>query len=158
MVDDRARSAISTGTEFGLGTLLLRYSRDFEKQADLLGAQIMARAGYDPRNLARMFETIEKTSGGGGSPQWMSSHPNPGNRTTYITKEAQALTIGSPPDRSRFEPARARFASLPPAASMADVERRAPSASETTTATGTPGRPVPAPSAKFRDFIGGNVF
>ena len=42
---------------------MLRYSRDFEKQADLLGAQIMARAGYDPRDLARMFETIEKEVG-----------------------------------------------------------------------------------------------
>ena len=40
---------IAEGTQFGLGTLLLRYSRDYEKQADLLGAQIMARAGYDPR-------------------------------------------------------------------------------------------------------------
>ncbi len=43
---------IAEGTQFGLGTLLVRYSRDYEKQADLLGAQIMARAGYDPRALA----------------------------------------------------------------------------------------------------------
>ena len=43
---------IAEGTQFGLGTLLLRYSRDYEKQADLLGAQIMARAGDDPRALA----------------------------------------------------------------------------------------------------------
>ena len=40
---------------------MLRYSRDFEKQADLLGAQIMAQAGYDPRDLAHMFETIESS-------------------------------------------------------------------------------------------------
>ena len=44
-----AGSAIMQGTQFGTGTLLLRYSRDFEKQADLMGVQIMARAGYDPR-------------------------------------------------------------------------------------------------------------
>jgi predicted Zn-dependent protease len=49
-------TAIATGTDFGLGTMMMRYSRDFEKQADLLGAQIMARAGYDPRDLGRMFE------------------------------------------------------------------------------------------------------
>ena len=61
-----AASAIAQGSQFGLGTLLLRYSREFEKQADLLGAQIMARAGYDPRSLARMFETIERESKGGG--------------------------------------------------------------------------------------------
>src|SRR5262249_62143921 len=88
-------SAIAQGSQFGLGTLLLRYSRDFEKQADLLGSQIMARAGYDPRDLAHMFETIaaEAKSSGGRAPQWMSSHPNPGNRTVYITKEAEMLKI-----------------------------------------------------------------
>jgi predicted Zn-dependent protease len=43
---------IAEGTQFRLGTLLLRYSRDYEKQANLLGAQIMARAGYEPRALA----------------------------------------------------------------------------------------------------------
>src|SRR6188768_3279302 len=73
VVGGAAGSVIAQGTQFGLGTMLLRYSRDFEKQADLLGAQIMARAGYDPRDLARMFETIERESReSGGSPQWMS--------------------------------------------------------------------------------------
>ena len=62
VVGGAAGSAIAQGSQFGLGTLLLRYSRDFEKQADLLGAQIMARAGYDPRALAHMFETIERES------------------------------------------------------------------------------------------------
>src|SRR5262245_35582299 len=69
IVGGAAGSAIAQGSQFGLGTLLLRYSRDFEKQADLLGSQIMAKAGYDPRALAHMFETIEretKSSGGGG--------------------------------------------------------------------------------------------
>ena len=62
VVGGAAGSAIAQGSQFGLGTLLLRYSRDFEKQADLLGAQIMARAGYDPRALAHMFETIASAS------------------------------------------------------------------------------------------------
>ena len=44
----------------------MKYSREYENQADILGAQIMARAGYDPRDLARMFETIEKQGGSGG--------------------------------------------------------------------------------------------
>jgi predicted Zn-dependent protease len=106
---------ISEGTQFGLGTLLLRYSRDYEKQADLLGAQIMAKAGYDPRALAHMFETIEKQarSSGGSGPQWMSSHPNPRNRTVYITKEAESLKIGTPADDSDFTPIKAAFAALP---------------------------------------------
>src|SRR5262249_54574021 len=101
------------------------YSRDFEKQADMLGAQIMARAGYDPRALARMFETIEREakSAGGDGPQWLSSHPNPGNRTQYITQEATKLTIPSPADSSEFEPIKRAFASLPPAKSMSDLAK-----------------------------------
>ena len=125
VVGGAAGSVISQGSQFGLGTLLLRYSRDYEKQADLLGAQTMARAGYDPRELARMFETIErdsKTSGGSG-PQWMSSHPDPGNRTQYITREAESLSIASAADQGEFEPIKTAFASLPPAKSMRDLEK-----------------------------------
>ncbi len=126
VVGGAAGSYIAQGSQFGLGTLLLRYSRDFEKQADLLGSQIMARAGYDPRALAHMFETIERESqgSGGGTPQWMSSHPNPGNRTQYITQEAQLLKIASPADEREFEPIKAAFASLPAPKSMADPARR----------------------------------
>ena len=74
-----AGSVIAQGTQFGLGTAFLRFSREYEKQADIEGAQIMARAGYDPRDMANMFKTIEK-QGGSGGPQWLSDHPNPGNR------------------------------------------------------------------------------
>ena len=150
--------AISTGTGFGLGALMLRYSRDFEKQADLLGSQIMARAGYDPRDLGRMFETIERASGG-GAPQWMSSHPNPGNRTKYIAEEAAKLTIAARPDSRGFQAAKTRFSSLPAAESMADIEKRAkPGAGDGSPSVGTPGRPVPAPSTEFTELSGGNVF
>src|SRR6188474_1014777 len=95
IVGGAAGSAIAQGSQVGLGAVLLRYSREFEKDADLLGSQIMARAGYDPRALAHMFETIEQQSrsSGGGGPQWMSSHPNPGNRTQYINQEAALLTV-----------------------------------------------------------------
>src|SRR3954463_7855341 len=92
MVGGGVGSMIAQGSQFGLGTLLLRYGRDFEKQADLLGVQVMARAGYDPRALAHMFETIGRESqGAGATPQWMSSHPDPGNRSQYINKEAETL-------------------------------------------------------------------
>jgi len=157
-------AAIAQGSQFGLGTLLLRYSREFEKQADLLGAQIMARAGYDPRALARMFETIAreaKSSGGSGSPQWMSSHPDPGNRTQYITAEANALTIAAPPDTSGFQEIRTAFASQPPAKSMGELAKAGVDAGDgTPQSAGTPGQPVPRPSAtaQFRALSGGNVF
>ncbi len=76
---------VSQGTQFGLGTAFMRFGREFEKQADLQGAQIMARAGYDPRDMANMFKTIEQQSGRGG-PEFLSDHPNPGNRVEYITQ------------------------------------------------------------------------
>ena len=158
MVGGQAGSAIAQGSQFGLGTLLLRYSRDFEKQADLLGAQIMARAGYDPRALARMFETIEREtkSSGGGSPQWLSSHPNPGNRTQYINTEANLLTIASAADASEFQPIKTAFAALPPAKSMSDVARgKGNSGGQPAQSVGTPGQPVPRPSTQYRNLNGG---
>src|SRR5215210_9480985 len=60
----------------GIGVYFLKFSREYENQADILGAQIMARAGYDPNDLANMFKTIEQ-QGGAGGPQFLSSHPAP---------------------------------------------------------------------------------
>jgi beta-barrel assembly-enhancing protease len=161
VVGGGAGAAIAQGSQFGLGTLLLRYSRDFEKQADLLGAQIMARAGYDPRALARMFETIERESksSGGSGPQWMSSHPDPGNRTIYITREAEALTIARAADDRNFGPIKTAFASLPAPTTMAEVAKRKSEPSGTAgQSVGTPGQPVPRPSAEYRSISGGKVF
>jgi Zn-dependent protease with chaperone function len=160
-------SYIAQGTQFGLGTLMLRYGRDFEKQADLLGAQIMARAGYDPRSLARMFETIERESkssgGGGGSPQWLSSHPNPGNRSQYITKEAEMLTIATPADDAEFTLVKNGFSALPPAMTMAELAKAKQQPSGQTAqaqaqAVGTPGQRVPPPSTQYQNIAGGKVF
>ena len=85
-----------------------QFTRQRDAVADLLGAQIMAGAGYDPRRMANMFRTIEKQSGGGG-PEWLSSHPNPGNRYEAIQREAANLRIqgtapsqAPPPRRGRY--------------------------------------------------------
>jgi predicted Zn-dependent protease len=157
MVGGQAGAAIAQGSEFGLGALLLRYSRDFEKQADLLGAQMMARAGYDPRDLAHMFETIGSESKG-GNPQWLSSHPNPGNRTAYITKEAAALTIGDRPDTSQFDTVKAKLAAMPRAMTSAELARRGESGGDAPNAVGTPGKPVPPASTQYREFSAGGLF
>jgi hypothetical protein len=156
---------ISEGSQFGLGTAMLKYTREYEKQADLLGAQIMARAGYDPRDLGRMFETIQKQARGGG-PEWLSSHPDPGNRSTYIAKEAAMLQIAPrQAQAAEFQQARGLFASLPPAKSMAELDRAASSGnapssggSSGNTSVGRVGDPVPSPSSQFRTVQGGEVF
>jgi hypothetical protein len=151
--------AISQGSQFGLGTWLLKYSRDYEKQADLLGAQIMARAGYDPRDLARMFETIQEEGKGNTPPQWLSSHPDPGNRSQYIAQEAQALSVNPRNDDRAFDQVKGRFASLPAAKSMSDAGRgTGGGGGESTASVGTVGEPVPPPSAQYRTQRGGQLF
>jgi predicted Zn-dependent protease len=67
----------------GLGVLFLKYGRDDETQADDLGFRYMARDGYDQREMVRVFQMLERTSPSskeGRPPQWLSTHPDPGNR------------------------------------------------------------------------------
>lgn len=147
---------ISQGSQFGLGTWLLKYSREYEKQADLLGAQIMARAGYDPRDLGRMFETIQRESKGSGGPQWLSSHPDPGNRSQYIAREAEMLGVADRggADVRAFESVRVAFAKLPPARSMSDP-RRSSDDRNAPRSVGTIGQRVPPPATRYRAARGG---
>jgi Zn-dependent protease with chaperone function len=76
------------GLSFGLG--FLKMSRGDEKQADEEGAQILYDAGYDPRAMPQFFEVIEGKYGKGGA-QFLSDHPNPGNRTEYISEEIRSF-------------------------------------------------------------------
>jgi Zn-dependent protease with chaperone function len=78
------------GIGLGLNGVLLKYSRDAENQADLLGAQMMAHAGYNPIEMARFFEKLQ-AQGGRSAPSWFSSHPDPGNRMKNIQAEIQTL-------------------------------------------------------------------
>ena len=152
---------IQQGSQFGAGTWLMKYSREYERQADIVGAQIMARAGYDPRDLAHMFETIQK-QGGSGGPEWLSSHPNPGNRTQYITQEAAKLKIAARPNMQGFQQVRSRLSSMPPARSMAELERSVGvgggGGGRSTGSVGRIGEAVPAPSRQYRTVQGGQLF
>src|SRR3954469_25370253 len=71
VVGGSAGSLIAQGSNLGLSTYFLKYSREYESQADILGAQMLARAGYDPTEMANMFKTLE-AEGGSGTPQFMS--------------------------------------------------------------------------------------
>jgi hypothetical protein len=150
---------VSEGTQFGLGVSFLRYGRDFERQADLLGAQIMARAGYDPRDMANMFRTIEK-QGGSGGPEWLSSHPNPGNRYEAINKEAQVLRVSNPVrDSGQFQRVKAALSRLPKAPTTEEATRRRTSRSGGPVGGDLPptGR-VEAPSTRYNEYRQGNLF
>jgi Peptidase family M48 len=74
-----------SGIQFGAGTLMLKYSRGDEAQADAVGAIILWKANYNPIALADFFEKIEKE--GSSGPQFLSDHPNPGNRRIAIQQE-----------------------------------------------------------------------
>ena len=102
---------------------MTKYSREYETQADILGAQIMARAGYDPRDLANMFRTIAQ-QGGSGGPEWLSSHPNPGNREQRILQEAAMLRVeGGRSDTAEFRQIQSRLSGYGRAPSMEEIAR-----------------------------------
>src|ERR1700758_2710469 len=78
------------GVGAAAGMTFLKMGRDAEKQADLLGTDILYDAGYDPRGMVQFFEIIQGKYGNGDS-QFLSDHPNPGNRTEYVNAEIQTL-------------------------------------------------------------------
>ncbi len=160
IVGGTAGSVIAQGTQFGLGTAFLRFSREYEKQADIEGSQIMARAGYDPRDMANMFKTIEQ-QGGPGGPQWLSDHPNPGNRYAYITKEAESLHVeNARRDSGAFQSVQARLRQMSPAPSTEEATRTAGNR-RTNGPVGTSGRisnNVERPSSRFTSYTEGNLF
>jgi len=78
------------GIGLGANSLLLKFSRTAETQADLLGAQIAAQAGYNPVEMARFFQKLE-AAGGSRGPQFLSDHPNPGNRMKAIEDMIQQM-------------------------------------------------------------------
>ncbi|MDX6695003.1 MAG: hypothetical protein QOF02_2606 [Blastocatellia bacterium] len=115
--------AIGQLGQAAVGTYFLKFSREYETEADVLGAQIMARAGYDPNDLANMFKTIER-QGGGGGPEFLSSHPNPSNRYARINQEAAMLRVTNPVQNTRdFQDVQARLRGQPRARTSQEIAR-----------------------------------
>lgn len=159
-----------TGAQMGAAAVngvFLRYSRDYETQADILGAQIMAAAGYDPHDLANMFRTIQAQSGGGGGGvDWFSSHPNPANRYEKINQEAAVLRVnGTPIKITRdFERVQSRLKGMPKAPTMEEIEKNAQNGQGTInqntnpTAGGKYTDAVPYPSTGTKLYSSGSLF
>ena len=161
IIGGNAGDIVAQGTQMGLGAYMLKFSREYETQADILGAQILAHAGYDPNDLARMFETIEK-QGGASGPEWMSSHPNPGNRNQRISEESRMLTI-APGRRSNqtaeFSQAQGALRRMAPAPTMSDIARSKTAGSAPSTRDDSPIRgTVDRPSTRYRAFEAGRYF
>lgn len=75
--------ALGQAASAGLQLLFLKYSRTDETQADDLGFRYMTNAGYDPHEMLPLFKMLDgytKAMGGGKTPEWEETHPDPGNR------------------------------------------------------------------------------
>ena len=137
---------IGMGSQIGFGAGVLRYGRKYETQSDILGAQLMAKVGYNPRDLANMFRTIEE-QGGRGGPEWLSSHPDPGKRNQRIAEEARLLGSSSTksPDSIEFRRVQQRLRSIPAAPTQTQ-----PGGSAGPQGQGGYSGRVPPPSSSYR--------
>ena len=136
------------GAGLGVNSLLLKYSRDAERQADVVGTQILYDNGYDPRAMAQFFEKLA-AEGGKRAPQFFSSHPNPENRVENVDAEIQRLggfSKGMKTDSPEFQAIKQYVKSLPPPPKTAAK----PSASG---GKGAIERPQP-PSTRYQSYKG----
>ena len=92
--------AVSAVSQIGGAAYLLRFSREYETEADLLGARIMARAGYDPHEAISFWERMS-TAGGAQPPEFASTHPSHGRRI-------QDLEAFMPKAMAEYEKSKAR--------------------------------------------------
>jgi predicted Zn-dependent protease len=76
----------------GLELLFLKYSRDDEREADVLGFEYMRKVGYDIDEFDDVFQALERIGEGeqGALPTWLSTHPAPGERVTAAQVRAAA--------------------------------------------------------------------
>ncbi|MBI3405645.1 MAG: M48 family metalloprotease [Acidobacteria bacterium] len=111
-----AGNVAALGTQLLATGVLLKYSRDAESQADLMGTQLLYDTGYDPRAMAQFFEKLNAESKGGRPPEFLSDHPNPVNR--YEKTLAEVKRLGGPPqgyksDSPEFKDIKRYVLSLP---------------------------------------------
>jgi len=142
--------AAELGISFGVGSYFLKNSRQSESEADLLGADIMYDSGYEPGQMAVFFEKLEKQMGASANSlinQFLSDHPNPGNRAEAVSREVKTL----PPrtylaDSRDFREIKARVAGMKPLTSeqVAAMQQQGGTPNE-----GAPGADV-APSANLK--------
>jgi Zn-dependent protease with chaperone function len=137
------------GAGFAVNSVLLKYSRDAERQADILGTQILYDSNYDPRAMAQFFEKIQAESKGGRMPEFFSSHPNPENRMELVNTEIQKL--GGPPrgyrtDSAEFREIKRYVTSLPAPAKGGPAPGSGDGAGG-----GAAGRPAP-PADRYQAF------
>ena len=111
--------AAQIGGGIGVNSVLSKFSRDAERDADLNGARMMAAAGYNPLDLAHFFEKLEAQMGAAAKPKglesFLSSHPAPGRRVEYVSEDITFYPQKSyTADTGIFPRAKNLAASVPP--------------------------------------------
>lgn len=98
------RSAWNTQQIAGMvaGIINLKYGRNDELEADEYGLRFMVWAGYDPRAMIEVMKILKEASGGRSQPEWLSTHPDPGNRIEAIEAKIKELWPEGLP--ARLEP------------------------------------------------------
>ncbi len=143
------------GANFGAQSILLKYSRTAENQADLIGTQILYDNNYDPREMANFFMKLEEESkkSGGRTIQFFSSHPNPENRVTSVSAEVAKMgghAGAYRDDTAEFREIKRYVSSMPPAPKA--PQQQAGSATGST----QPQRPAP-PSGRWQEYSNSNL-
>ena len=139
----------------GLNTVFLKFSRDDEYQADQMGAEIMAAAGYDPRDMANFFELLrsEQARDPGKLERLFSSHPPSADREVRIRDQAESLQLVRSNDVGGFDRARADLRRLSPAPSQLSQRSDAPQNQDSRNpSTGQFEVRVAEPSSRFQRF------
>ena len=96
-----------------------------------------------------MFRTIEK-QGGGGGPEWMSSHPNPGNRYNAIIEESKSLRVQGNANTGEFQSVQGRLNNMSPALTAEQIARGQRTERGRTIGTGGRTVRVDPPSSSYR--------
>jgi hypothetical protein len=102
--------------QIAAGSVLLKYSRGAETQADVMGTQVLYDAGYDPRAMAAFFEKLGAESAGRNPPEFFSDHPNPDHRIDRVDQEVEKLggvQEGAKRDSPEFKAIKKELAALP---------------------------------------------
>jgi predicted Zn-dependent protease len=83
--------------QMGLEVLMLKYSRDHERQSDQLGLEYMDKCGYDPEQMSKFFQVFVgmREESGQSIPNWLSSHPSPPDRIQRASEEGARLRSAS---------------------------------------------------------------
>ena len=104
------QAAIMTGQAAGLSSQLA-YSRDFENEADRLGVQNLAAAGFDVRGMVSFFERLQKNARlyENNAPAYMRTHPLTGDRITEMEGRVAQMPYKQVPDSLDFSLVRAKL-------------------------------------------------